>query len=189
MKILVVKDIEGDKGLNVCEVADSAIVQSGKPMFVPDFARRFATRLGLAIRIDRLGKHIARRFAPRYFNEVAACCLVSGQDWLDDGIDPETDARALSFDGSLLLGTFQPYDGESDLSLALKVDGTPVSHWHCANTAGRLHRIVSDLSRYFTLKMGDLVICDSCENSVELHLGTELTGQLADQQSLRVRIR
>ncbi|MBQ3959897.1 MAG: fumarylacetoacetate hydrolase family protein [Muribaculaceae bacterium] len=189
MKILLVNDIENNAGMRVRQIADSAIVASGKPLFVPDFAGRFSARLGLAVRIDRLGKHIDARFAHRYFQQVTVCCVVSGSDWADADVNPETDARALSFDGSLLMGNFQPYDGKSDLSLTLSIDGEPKQDWRWNNAAGKLQQAISNVSRYFTLKMGDLLICDSEGEQAELHIGGKLTAAINGNESLTIRLR
>ena len=85
-------------------MADSAIVKTGKPFFVPHFAHNFTGTPALVMHIDRLGKHIAPRFAHRYCLAVAPAIKVTAR-----GIDAEqhhqaTSALAHSFDGALLLG-------------------------------------------------------------------------------------
>ena len=49
---------------------DSAIIQPGKPFFVPDFAERFDYETEIVVRINRAGKDISQRFAHRYYDEV-----------------------------------------------------------------------------------------------------------------------
>lgn len=49
-------------------IADSALVSAGRPMFLPDFSDAWEARFYVAYRISRLGKDIAEKFAPRYYD-------------------------------------------------------------------------------------------------------------------------
>ena len=49
---------------------ESALIREGKPFFIPDFADRFDYETEIVVRINRLGKDIAERFAYRYYDEV-----------------------------------------------------------------------------------------------------------------------
>lgn len=192
MKILVVKDIETAKTANdlrVRLVADSALLPSGKPFFVPDFATRFTGRIALALRMGRLGKHIAAKFAHRYFSTVAACCMVTPHEGQCNGMNAEEDARLLSFDGSVLLGDFLPYDGQSDLNVSLCNEKGQEGTWLLPKTAPIFHGLIEELSRYFTLKMGDLILCDSGKEVVDLNMGGEVHGSVCGEASLITRVR
>ena len=103
-------------------MADSAIVKTGKPFFVPHFAHNFTGTPALVMHIDRLGKHIAPRFAHRYCLAVAPAIKVTAR-----GIDAEqhhqaTSALAHSFDGALLLGDFTTSD-----SIAQGINGSLIT--------------------------------------------------------------
>ena len=192
MKILVVKGIDEAKtvtDLCVRLVADSAVVPSGKPFFVPECAKRFKGRPALAFRIGRLGKHISGQFAHRYFNTVAACCMVTPHEMHIDAINDEEDARLQSFDGSVLLGNFLPYDGERDLYVGLHDKNGLGGEWLLSETAPMLHHLIQELSRYFTLKMGDLILCDSGKDVVDLQISSEVQGKVCGEDSLTTRIR
>lgn len=171
-------------------LADSAFLLTGKPFFVPDFASRFTCCPGLCVRIDRLGKHIAQRYAHRYYNSVAACGLVCPHNLADAGVCDDADARCGSFDGSLLLGNFLPYDGASDVAVCLTNEAGISSTWCQTDLPGTLHSVITELSRYMTLKMGDMIVFPASENeAVELHVGGELNATLSGTVSLKTRIR
>ena len=96
-------------------MADSAIVKTGKPFFVPHFAHNFTGTPAMVMHIDRLGKHIAPRFAHRYCLAVAPAIKVTAR-----GIDAEqhhqaTSALAHSFDGALLLDEVSDLLGGDEL--------------------------------------------------------------------------
>ena len=51
------------------------------------------------------------------------------------------------------------------------------------------HRLIEELSRYFTLKMGDLILCDSGKDVVDLQISSEVQGKVCGEDSLTTRIR
>ena len=50
--------------------SDSSLLKDGKPFFIPDFSSEIHYETEIVVKIDRLGKNIAERFAHRYYNEV-----------------------------------------------------------------------------------------------------------------------
>ena len=50
--------------------SDSSLLKDGKPFFIPDFSSEIHYETELVVKIDRLGKNIAERFAHRYYSEV-----------------------------------------------------------------------------------------------------------------------
>ena len=193
MKILVVKGIDEAKtvtDLRVRLVADSAVVPSGKPFFVTDFAHHFTCRPALCVCVDRLGKHIARRYAHRYYNSVAACGLVTARNLADAGLLDDADVRSTSFDGALLLGKLVPYDGATDVAVSLTTETGNCVTCSWPELPDYVDGVITELSRYMTLKMGDLIVLPARENeAVELHVGGELLATVGDAASLKTRIR
>lgn len=183
-------DNRASNGLQMHLLADSAILPSGKPFFVPDFADHFTCQPALCVRVDRLGKHIALRYAHRYYNSVAACGLVTAHNLVDAGLLDAADARSTSFDGALLLGQLVPYEGATDVAVRLTTEtGDSVTcSWH--KLPDYVDGVITELSRYMTLKMGDLIVLPASENqAVELHVGGELRATVGDVASLKTRIR
>ena len=193
MKILAVTDMGNNRtsdGLRMRLLADSAILPSGKPFFVPDFADHFTCQPALCVRVDRLGKHIARRYAHRYYNSVAACGLVMAHNLADADLLDATDARNTSFDGALLLGKLVPYDGATDITVNLTTEMGNCVTCSWPELPDYVDGVITELSRYMTLKMGDLIVLPARENeAVELHVGGELRATVGDAISLKTRIR
>lgn len=57
-------------------MADSAVIRTNKPFFIPHFAKSFHGNSAIVLHIDRLGKHIAPRFAHRYCHAIAPAVIV-----------------------------------------------------------------------------------------------------------------
>ena len=90
-------------------MADSSLAKSGKPWFLPEFAPEFTYQTHIVIRIGRLGKNIARRFAHRYVDAVTVGATVTACGIADNAI-------AKAFDGAAMIGDFLPIEQISDLN-------------------------------------------------------------------------
>ena len=77
MKIIVITGNGNDRCYRL--MADSTMLVGNKPFFIPDFAPEFVLHPALAVRIDRLGKNIAPRFAHRYYQSASACAVVEAK--------------------------------------------------------------------------------------------------------------
>ncbi|MBR1934888.1 MAG: fumarylacetoacetate hydrolase family protein [Muribaculaceae bacterium] len=192
MKIL---RLTGNYGGNVPQatvVTDSAIVRPGKPMFLPRWAETFVGIPAFAFRIGRLGKTISRRFASRYCDGMSVALMVEAR-----GIDsrqPEArySALATAFDGALLPGQWHELAPES-LPAELEADfrlpsGEQATITTAAMTLG-FDLLVEWLSRYFTLKMGDMIVSDCAPLEFPLHVGDVIEASLGSEPLLRARIK
>lgn len=147
MDILTIDDTLG--GSLFCLPASSMINQ-GKPVFLPDFDSHFRIYPGFAARIGRMGKNVALKFASRYFEEVAPAFSVRGIDTLtklrSNGWPLE---EALSFDGSLVTGTFRIPEG---------LRGYETSGIVAQYDQRKMEEAVTAASAFRTLRTGDLVV-------------------------------
>ena len=93
MKIIVITGNGNDRCYRL--MADSTMLVGNKPFFIPDFAPEFVLHPALAVRIDRLGKNIAPRFAHRYYQSASACAVVEAKV---EAQFAHLDARYTAFD-------------------------------------------------------------------------------------------
>lgn len=172
---------------------ESALIREGKPFFVPDFAERFDYETEIVVRINRLGKDIAERFAHRYYDEVTV-----GIDFTARDLQEKLRAQGLpwdickGFDGAAACGRFiskvtlPPMD---NVHFHLDIDGTTVQQGHTADMLFSIDRIVSYCSRFFTLKTGDLIFTGTPVGVGPVHEGQLLTGYIENQQLLELKIK
>lgn len=145
-------------------ISQAAILQGGNPFFVPDFADRFEARTALAIKIGRLGKGIAPRFAHRYIEAVAPAILFVASDMLKNFQDagfPWT--QALSYDRALALGKFTDSSLEQakkcTLTLSIESQKSPSEiNWSAENLCPAIEETIAAISRDNALKMGDIIL-------------------------------
>lgn len=168
---------------------DSAIIKNGNPFFIPDFDSEFSGCLYMAVKISRLGKNIAPRFASRYYSEAAPVIAVYAQNLLNQlreaGL-PWT--AATGFDKSLVVGSFTNYPLSSDSSCTLERSNSKSIIFTLPSpeeTALAIHEI----SRYNSLKMGDLILIPIKTEILKITLDTLITIKNQEEILLQMPIR
>lgn len=172
---------------------DSAILKDGKPFFIPDFTQRVDYETELVVRICRLGKHIAPRFAHRYYDAVTV-----GIDFTARDLQNEFRAEGLpwelckGFDDSAVLGTFVPtekFADIQDLHFHLDIDGQTVQRGHTADMLFNVDEIIAYVSQFCTLKIGDLLFTGTPVGVGPVSVGQHLQGYLEGEKLLDFHVR
>lgn len=176
-------------------ISQSAILQGGNPYFVPDFATRFEARMTLAVRIGKLGKSIAPRFASRYVDSVAPAMVFVAADRLNLLLEENLPwTSAISYDRALALGKFKPMDIRDipgcmcTLRLDL-ADGFNETIYAPASIGPSLDETISAISRDNTLKTGDLLLIGLSGRGPEATPGCRATLSLDGEESIAFNIR
>lgn len=193
MKIIGIKNGDGrELPQQVYLIADSAVIKNNKPFFVPHFAQAFTGRLALALHIDRLGKHIAPRFAHRYCLAVAPAIKVTAHHIDTPQSSESHSALANAFDGALLLGDFDPIDeaiGINDTIVTVTLNSENAGTGSLTTMNIDYREIIAKLSTFFTLKMGDLIVVEMDTNDFELKPGDTVNASCGTLKRLTIRIK
>lgn len=173
--------------------ADSSLLKDGKPFFIPDFSSEMHYETELVVKIDRLGKNIAERFAHRYYNEVTVGIDFTARDLQrrlrEQGLPWEI---SKTFDNSAAIGTFVPLNeaGEvNHLSFHLDINGQTVQQGCTEDMLFSVDKIIAYVSRFFTLKIGDLIYTGTPAGVGAVHIGDHLEGYLGDRKLLDFHVR
>ena len=173
-------------------MADSAIIKTNKPFFVPHFAKSFTGKAALVMHIDRLGKHIAARYAHRYCRAIAPAIKVTAHN-LDEKQSSETfSALANSFDGALLLGDFTAIDDTkliNDSLVTIERNGENAGTGSMTLAGIDFDSLIARLSVFFTLKMGDMIVVELSDNDIDLNIGDTIHASINGQQKLTIRVK
>ena len=168
--------------------ADSSLLKDGKPFFIPDFSNEVHYETEIVIRIDRLGKNIAERFAHRYYNEVTVGIDFTARD-LQNRLRAEGLPWEISkaFDNSAAVGTFVPLEQVGDINrlpFRLEINGSTVQEGNTADMLFPVDRIVAYASRFFTLKMGDLIYTGTPVGVGPVRINDHLQGYIGERKLL-----
>jgi acylpyruvate hydrolase len=140
---------------------DSALVISNRPFFYPEFSKDVHHEIEVVIRISKLGRSIEEKYAGRYFNEVGL-----GVDFTARDLQAEQKKKGLpweiakGFDYSAPISEFFPvekYKDLHDLSFRLDLNGNTVQDGNTSLMIFSFEKIISYVSRFMTLKTGDLI--------------------------------
>ena len=169
-------------------MADSSLLFTGRPFFVPDFAAAFVATPTIIVRMGRLGKCVAPKFAHRYWDAFTAgftLCAVKGNDSRLAVLD-----RA--FDGAAMVGDWiQVADVESPLDAVVeaRVGDDIVSSCCLAQMHLPLDEMIAAVSTRCSIKMGDLLLTGDTAAGHKLAPGDKLTASVGGKQVLDVKVR
>ena len=169
-------------------MADSSILYSGRPFFVPDFAARFVAAPSIVVRMGRLGKCVAPKFAHRYWDAMTAGFNVVAHQ---DG-DSRLVALGRAFDGAAIVGDWMPVtDVDDPLQevVEFKVDDAIVARCCLAEMHLPLADAVAAVSARCSIKMGDLLFTGDAAPGIMLSPGQRLTATIGARQVLDVKVR
>lgn len=168
--------------------ADSSLLKSGKPFFVPDFMGRIDYEAELVIRICRLGKNIPQRFAHRYYDAVTVGIDFSARD-----VQQQLREKGLpwdlskSFDGAAAIGEWVGKDkflNVQALRFHLDINGQTVQEGCTADMVFGIDEIVAYISQYFTLKTGDVIFTGTPAGVGPVHIDDHLEGYVEERKVL-----
>ncbi len=172
---------------------DSALLKNGKPFFIPDFSDEVHYETELVVKISRLGKNIAERFANRYYDEVTVGIDFTARDLqrkIREAGNPWEICKG--FDDSAAIGEFVPVDKFKDiqnLNFHLDIDGNQVQKGNTADMLFKVDEIIAYVSRFFTLKIGDLIYTGTPVGVGPVAIGQHLEGYLEEEKLLDFYIR
>lgn len=203
MKILAIGQnyIEHNKELNsknptepvVFMKPDTALLKNNKPFYIPDFTDELHYETELIIRINRLGKNIAKRYAHRYYAEVGLGVDFTARDIqrkLKENGHPWEICKA--FDHSAVIGDFLSLDEIEDvqnIAFHLDINGKTVQKGNSKDMIFPVDELIAYTSRYFTLKIGDILFTGTPVGVGKVQVGDRLEGYIFDRKMFDFKIK
>lgn len=171
---------------------DSAIIKNGKHFYVPDFMGRIDYEAELVVRICKLGKSIPARFAYRYYDAVTVGIDFTARDMQCRLIEAgEPWDLSKGFDGSATLGDFRTVEGldMKNIDFSLTIDDKVVQSANSSQMLFSVDEIIAYISRFCTLKTGDLIFTGTPAGSGPAPIGTRMKGYIGEEKVLDFQIR
>ena len=172
---------------------DTSILQKNQPFFIPHFSSEIHYEVEVLVRIHRIGKHIQPEFAHKYYDEIGLGIDFTAralQKELKEGGLPWEKSKA--FDGSALIGDWvskTDFKDLNQLNFSLERNGTLVQEGNTANMLWKVDELISSISQYFTLKIGDVIFTGTPAGVGAVAENDILIGRLADKQAFTVKIK
>lgn len=173
---------------------DSSVLLPRHPFYIPDFSNDIHHEIELVVRINRLGKHIGKRFAHKYYAQVTV-----GIDFTARDVQTELKKKGLpwdkakGFDGSAVVGDWVELSSTGkdiqDLNFELRVNGEIRQSGNTSQMIFGVDDLIARLSTYNTLRQGDIIFTGTPAGVSAVHPGDILEGFLEGKKLFTVDVK
>ena len=171
---------------------DTALLKDGYPFYIPDFSNDLHHEVEIVLKINKNGKNIEEKFAHKYFDEITigidftardiqAKCKEKGLPW----------ERAKAFDNSAPIGRFvakTKFNLES-CNFHLDINGKQVQIGNTKDMIFSFAKCIAYISKFHTLKTGDLVYTGTPEGVGPVKPGDKLEAYIEDEKLLEFEVK
>ncbi|WP_338408124.1 fumarylacetoacetate hydrolase family protein [uncultured Flavobacterium sp.] len=172
---------------------DSAVLLKQHPFVIPEFSQDIHHEIEIIVRINKVGKHIEAKFAHKYYDEISVGIDFTARDVQDQlkskGLPWE---KAKAFDGSAVIGEFLPkkqFNSLENITFELTNNNKTVQKSNASHMLWKIDELISFISRYFTLKIGDIIFTGTPEGVAVVKPDDVLEGFLEGNKLFRIQIK
>ena len=172
---------------------DTALLRENDPFYIPNFSTDLHYECELVIRIDKVGKNISEKFAPKYYSsftlgidftarDLQQICKEKGLPW----------EKAKAFDHSAPISSKMLSIADfdlNDLNFRLEKNGEIVQKGNTQDWIFNPDQIISHISQYMTLKTGDLIYMGTPEGVGPVKIGDKLKGYVGEQEMFHFEVK
>ena len=172
---------------------DSAVVRNNDDFYLPDFSNDVHYEVEIYVKIHKKGKNIQEKFATTYYREIGIGIDITARDiqqnCKENGLPWE---KAKGFDGSapmsktLLLSDFGDVNA---INFELHINGTVVQKGFTGDMIFDVNQIISEASKYFMFKIGDVVFTGTPAGVGKLNAGDRLEAYIEGKKMMDFRIK
>ena len=172
---------------------DTALLNNNQDFYLPDFSNDIHYEAEVVVKINKPGKHIDEKFANRYYDSVSVGVDFTARDLQSmlkaKGLPWE---RAKAFDGSAVIGSFLPLadvGNIADLDFSMNLNGQKVQSANTSEMVFSVDKVIAFVSRFITLKTGDLIYTGTPQGVGKVNVGDHLVGFLCDKELFNFKIK
>ena len=172
---------------------DTSLIQKNQPFFKPAFSEKIHHELELVIKINRVGKFIDKKFAHKYYSQIGLGIDFTARDiqnhCKENGLPWE---KAKGFDGSAQIS--HVFINKNDIEnknilFHLSKNGTTVQTGNSSDMIFSFDKIIEHISKFYTLKIGDLIFTGTPEGVGNVKAGDQLVGFIHNKEMLKVNVK
>ncbi len=165
---------------------DTALLRNNKPFYIPDFSNELHYETELLLKFNRLGKNIDPKFAHRYYAEIGLGVDFTARD-LQRKLKAEGKPWEVckAFDHSAVIGNFLPIDELGDIQqirFRLDLNEITVQEGFAADMIFPVNTLVAYVSKFFTIKIGDILFTGTPSGVGKVSIGDHLEGYIFDHK-------
>ncbi|MDR0790111.1 MAG: fumarylacetoacetate hydrolase family protein [Bacteroidales bacterium] len=173
---------------------DTALAQSDEPFYLPDFSQQIEYECELVVKINKVGKSIEKNFAHNYYNEVALGLDITARDIQQNEISNGLPwSLSKTFDYSAPLSAFVSLSelgkDVQNIDFNLLKNGVIVQQANTGNMLFGVDELIAYLSRFITLKVGDLIFTGTPSGVGKMEAGDYLECYLEGRKMLNIAVK
>ena len=172
---------------------DTAILLKNQPFFIPDFSDNIHYEVEIIIKINKVGKYIDKKFAHKYYDEIGL-----GVDFTARDLQNQLKGKGLpwekckAFDGSAVIGnwlTKTQFKDVNNITFSLLKNDEVVQNGNTANMLWKIDEIIEYVSKYFTLKIGDIIFTGTPEGVGKVFANDRLKGLIENKEMFSITVK
>ncbi|MGM1055535.1 MAG: fumarylacetoacetate hydrolase family protein [Bacteroidota bacterium] len=173
---------------------DTAVLLKKQPFFIPDFSNDVHYEVELLVRIKKVGKYIQEKFAHKYYDEIGLGIDFTARDLQqklkEKGLPWE---KSKAFDGAAVIGEKwmdkNTFSDLNNINFSLLKNGEIVQKGNTANMLWKTDEIISYVSQFFTLKIGDIIFTGTPQGVGKVSINDTLTGFIEEEQFFSINVK
>ncbi|EPR72046.1 Fumarylacetoacetate hydrolase family protein [Winogradskyella psychrotolerans RS-3] len=172
---------------------DTSILLKKQPFFIPDFSDDVHHEVEVLVKINKVGKHIDKKFAHKYYDEIGL-----GIDFTARDLQAQLKAKGLpwekakAFDGAAVIGKWLPkskFQNINNINFSLKKNEEVVQSGNTELMLWKIDELIEYVSKYFTLKIGDIIFTGTPAGVGKVFAEDQLKGYLEDVEMFSIKIK
>ena len=172
---------------------DTAILLKNQPFFIPDFSNDVHHEVEILVKISRVGKHIDRKFAHKYYDEIGL-----GIDFTARDLQQELKSKGLpwekakSFDGAAVIGNFiskETFKDVNEIDFSLQKNEEVVQKGNTNLMLWNIDALIEYISKYFTIKIGDIIFTGTPSGVAKVNPNDRLTGFIEEKELFSIKVK
>lgn len=172
---------------------DTAILLKKQPFFIPEFSNEIHHEVEILVKIKKIGKHIDRKFAHKYYDEIGLGIDFTARDLQsqlkEKGLPWE---KAKAFDGAAVIGKFinkSAFKDVNNINFSLKKNETITQKGNTALMLWKIDTLIEYISKYFTLKIGDVIFTGTPSGVGKVSPNDILTGYVEEEEVFSIKVK
>ena len=190
-----IKELSNQKPLNpvVFLKPDSSVIAKNQNFIIPSFSNEIHHEVELVVKINKVGKHIDKSFSHKYYDEIGLGIDFTARDIqsnLKEKGHPWEKSKA--FDNSCMVGNFLKKEKIEDISkieFSLKKNNEVVQSGCSNDMLWKIDELISYVSQYFTLKIGDLIFTGTPSGVSKVESGDLLEGYISSIKMFMLKVK
>ena len=190
-----IKELSNQKPMNpvVFLKPDSSVIAKNQNFIIPSFSNEIHHEVELVIKINKVGKHIDKSFSHKYYDEIGLGIDFTARDIqsnLKEKGHPWEKSKA--FDNSCMVGNFLKKEKIEDISkieFSLKKNNEIVQSGCSNDMLWKIDELISYVSQYFTLKIGDLIFTGTPSGVSKVESGDILEGYILTNKMFTLKVK